>query len=83
MMDSVVQEFFCSQCRGYFRVTLNMALNLRIIVQCPKCGRQHERTIEDGQIKDVAKNHEITDVLLSVPSSWSERPVFPLLRRVN
>jgi len=50
MSDRIYQEFYCNDCQGYFGVKLNMALNIDVVVVCPKCGREHPRTIENGNI---------------------------------
>ncbi len=61
-----------------------MALNAIVKVECPKCGRQHERAIENGQIKDVAKYDKTTIVVVSMPSTYSKTAVLgrskPLMR---
>lgn len=71
----VVQEFYCSGCDGYFRVTLDMAVNLRVLMECPKCNRQHERDISGGQIKDCSKYNKTTTIVVSMPSTYSKTPV--------
>ncbi len=60
-MNKIWQEFYCQGCGGYFRVKLNMSLNLFVKVVCPgprdaPCGRQHQRVIENGEIKERFAN---------------------------
>jgi hypothetical protein len=78
-MTRVYQEFYCNDCRGYFRVKLNMGLNIKVKMQCPECGRQHPRWIENGLIKDNYSRtmagkpeHEV----LVPKSAYSKQPKF-------
>ena len=50
MDNKLWQEFFCNDCDGHFRVKLNMALNIRVEMVCPNCGRKHPRALKDGRI---------------------------------
>ena len=43
-------EFYCNDCDGWILVNLNEDLRGDIIVQCPKCGRRHPRTLVDGEL---------------------------------
>ena len=49
-MAKIWQEFYCNDCSGYFRVKLDMALNIKIKMCCPNCGHPHPRATKDGQI---------------------------------
>jgi hypothetical protein len=71
----VVQEFYCNKCNGYFRVTLNMALNIRVLLECPECHRQHERDIKDGVIREVSKEFKTKDIVIATRSTYSKTPV--------
>ncbi len=71
----VVQEFYCSGCNGYFRVTLNMELDIRVLMECPQCQRRHERHIENGVIKDRFKESKTTLVVIPMPSTYSKTAV--------
>ncbi len=71
----IVQEFYCHGCDGYFRVTLNMSLDIRVLMECPKCQRQHERHITNGVIKDCSKNRTTTVVVIPMPSTYSKTAV--------
>lgn len=44
------QEFYCGECKGYFRVKLNTAINMAVEMVCPNCGHEHHRYIKDGVI---------------------------------
>ena len=75
----IVQEFYCSgnpgsACPGYFRVTLNLAINARVLIECPQCKRQHERDIHNGQIQDCTKQQQTTIIITAMPSTWSKTP---------
>ena len=43
-------EFHCNDCDGYFRVNLNLAVEGDFLVVCPKCGREHPRSIKAGKV---------------------------------
>lgn len=49
----IIEEFYCSSCRKYFDVKLNMALNGNHRVHCPNCGHIHYRVIQDGKITNT------------------------------
>jgi hypothetical protein len=60
-LSRVYQEFYCNDCDGYFGVKLNMAINVKALICCPNCGRQHPRCIINGEIHsygDVPGNRE-------------------------
>jgi hypothetical protein len=44
-------EFECNDCRGFFFVNLNLWLEGDFRFVCPQCGREHPRTVKDGQLK--------------------------------
>ncbi len=78
-MNRMLQEFFCSGCKGFIRVNLNLALR-QIIVVCPKCDRKHTRYVTDGRITDqyVAKQHNIgareVEEIMPTRAAWSDTP---------
>ena len=41
MNDRILQEFYCNDCDGFFLANLCIALNVRVEVVCPNCGRKH------------------------------------------
>lgn len=58
-------EIYCSHCPfddvskkagGYFIVNLEMNRRGQFLFVCPNCGREHARTIRDGQMK--SNDHE-------------------------
>ena len=71
------QEFYCTTsgggCGGYILVKINMSLNRRVEIICPKCKHSHRRNIingllqEDGRFSGEAKE-EITPTL----AAWSK-----------
>lgn len=71
MDDKIWQEFFCNDCNGHFRVKINMALNTRVNVVCPNCGRKHPRLIKDGRIEDSGYG-EPTENIHTTKSSYSK-----------
>ena len=43
-------EFHCNDCNGYFRVNLNLAIEGDFLLVCPKCGREHPRSVRAGRM---------------------------------
>ena len=78
-MPRVTQEFYCNDCQGYFRAKLNMAINMKVLVCCPNCCRQHPRWIENGEIKDNysrTMSGNPTDEIIIPMSAYSKKPKF-------
>lgn len=71
-MEKVTQEFYCNKCQGYFRCRLNMAINIRVVVVCPNCGRKHERGIKNGQIVEFSKTGEYVEEICPPKSAYSK-----------
>jgi hypothetical protein len=67
--NKVWQEFYCNDCVGYFRVKLNLAINARVEMVCPNCGRKHPRVIKDGVIYE---HHAGLG-----PNAWTEEIIVP------
>lgn len=76
MNDKVWQEFYCGECSGYFRVKLNMALNLGVEMVCPKCKHKHHRFIKGGVIYENGRNeNEAKEEICPPLSSYSKEPL--------
>lgn len=50
-------EFYCSECRGWFIVHLNVAIRGDYIIVCPNCNHEHPRIIRNGEMLEEA-THE-------------------------
>ena len=46
------QELHCHNCDQYVQFNLDLELNGKHILKCPKCGHKHYRYIHDGEISD-------------------------------
>ncbi len=78
----VVQEFYCHHCDGYFRASLNMALNLEVMLKCPNCGEKHDRCIKDGKILErQSRNGNPVNELIVMPSTYSKTAVLGRSKR--
>jgi len=75
MENSVYQEFFCNDCPngGYIMIELDMAINQSIELTCPKCGRKHPRTIENGQIFEKYGSSAVQEIIPTM-AAWSAKP---------
>jgi len=53
-------EFYCTECKKYFDVKLNMSLNGNYRIHCPMCEHIHFRKLLNGEITDsrFPENHE-------------------------
>ena len=71
MDEKIWQEFYCNDCAGYFRVKLNVALNIRVEMVCPNCGRKHPRSIKNGLIVE-AGHDAICEEILVPKSAYSK-----------
>lgn len=79
-MASIMQEFYCHECVGYFRVKLNIERDYGVEICCPSCGHLHHRVIEDGVIKENGtklKRHDNTpkEQIYPMKSSYSKEPI--------
>ena len=63
-MATVKHEFYCTECRKYFDVKLNMALNGNYRIHCPNCAHVHYRAIEDGKITEQRFPHNASKILI-------------------
>lgn len=47
-------EFYCTECKKYFDITMNMSLNGWFRIHCPNvsCGHIHYRKVNDGKITE-------------------------------
>lgn len=69
------QEFYCNNCDGWFRVRLNMALNMSVKMICPNCQHEHHRHIDNGQIKDNGHSTTIKEEICPPKSAYSKEPL--------
>jgi hypothetical protein len=72
------QEFYCGECKGYFMVTLNIALNHEVEVVCPgpNCGHEHRRCVVDGQILENGRfSSNSKEKLRPSSASYSKEPL--------
>ena len=75
------QEFFCGECTGYFRVRLNMALNMGVEMVCPKCNHKHHRFIKNGVIFENGRDSNSAKEEICPPiSAYSKEPFTAKMR---
>ena len=79
MDEKVWQQFYCNDCDGYLRFKLNMALNMRVEVVCPNCGRKHPRSIKNGRIIEAGYD-PIKEEILVPMSAYSKKPLHVRMR---
>lgn len=70
------QEFYCGECKGYFRVKLNMSLTIGVEIICPNCQHAHHRFIKEGQIfENGRESNSIKQEIVSPVSAYSKEPL--------
>lgn len=72
----VTQEFFCSECKVYFLVTLFTGqTDYEAVVVCPGCGHEHQRCIHKGEIHEQGRfQTSVKERILSTKASISKEP---------
>lgn len=76
-MATVLEEVYCHECKGYFRVTLNLALDYVVELICPGpgCGHKHRRCIKDGHIFEQGRdNSAVVEEILPTKAAYSKTP---------
>lgn len=73
----VSQEFYCGECKHYFFIRMNAAVNDVVWIVCPNksCKHEHRRCVVDGHIvEDGRWTHNPTQKIISMPTSLSLTP---------
>ncbi len=50
------QELYCHGCNGYVQFNLDTSLNGNHVLNCPKCGHQHHRYVNNGIIEGAMRS---------------------------
>lgn len=75
------EEFYCGECRGYFMVTLNVAINHEVEVVCPSCGHEHRRCVANGHILERGRHSTpVKEKLRPSIASYSKHPFTEKMR---
>lgn len=83
-MSRISQEFYCSECRGYFLVRLNIHLNHEAEIVCPNCSHEHRRCIVDGQIFEQGRHStDSKEKIRPTKASYSKEPLTTKMRQAN
>lgn len=78
------QEFYCGECKGYFIVRLNVALNHEMVMKCPKCGHEHRRVIKDGVIYESGRfESPVKERVLTTLATYHKQPVTDRMKRAH
>lgn len=51
--NSERQELHCHECQQYVQFDIDVSLNGNHVLECPNCGHEHCRVVEDGIITDI------------------------------
>ena len=70
----ITQEFYCSECKAYFLVTLFVGqTNYEAVIVCPSCGHEHQRCIYNGEINEQGRfKTSVKERILSTKASISK-----------
>jgi hypothetical protein len=70
------QEFYCSECKHYFLITLyNAQTNYEANIICPGCHHEHQRCITNGTIHEQGRfQTKTTERILSTKATLSKTP---------
>ena len=63
-MPKVKHEFYCTECRKYFDIKLNMELDGNYRIHCPNCGHTHYRAVAKGKITEQRFPHNECKILI-------------------
>lgn len=79
------QEFRCNKCPGFFVVRLNTAIQGKVLLVCPKCGRKHQRDVIKGIIVDVGKQSDESKIpeIMVPKAAFSKQAKTKLLENAN
>jgi len=47
------QELWCHECNKYVQFDIDVSLNGNHVIECPECGHEHCRVVENGVITEV------------------------------
>lgn len=47
------QELWCHDCERYVQFDMDLSLNGNHVLECPNCGHEHCRVVENGKITDI------------------------------
>lgn len=65
------QEIYCHECQMYVQFNIDISLNGNHILNCPNCGHEHCRVVENGIITDLRwgrRNNNLPVFMVSVYS---------------
>ena len=83
-MERISQEFYCSECKGYFLVRLNTSLNQGVEIVCPNCGHEHRRCIVDGQIFENGRfKTDVKEKIRPTKTSYSKEPLTTKMKQAG
>ncbi len=81
-MSKIWQEIHCTKsgggCGGFVLVKLNMPLNMRAEIVCPKCKRKHIRHIIDGEVRESGRfdssHGNVVEEICPTIAAWADEP---------
>lgn len=47
------QELYCHDCNQYVQFDVDVSLNGNHAINCPNCGHEHYRVVENGKITEI------------------------------
>lgn len=59
------QELWCHECSSYVQFPIDLSLNGNHVLNCPQCGHEHCRVVENGRITSTrwdSRNRPVYDI---------------------
>jgi hypothetical protein len=86
-MNKVWQEIHCTTsgagCGGYILVKIDVSINKRVTLICPKCKHEHRRAIKNGQVVEEGRHAgESQEELCPTIAAWSKTPRTKCMEKV-
>jgi hypothetical protein len=83
----VWQEIHCpvsgGGCGGFILVKLDVSINRRVTLICPKCNHEHLRCVVDGLVVEKGRyDGKAQEELCPTIAAWSEHPRTVCMRQV-
>lgn len=79
MIESLFRtDMHCTNCSKNFIAQLDLGLNGNHIIECPYCGHEHCRVVEDGKVTDERWESRMQRVDVSARCVWKadSQPIF-------
>ncbi len=67
------QELWCHDCESYVQFDVDLSLDGNHVLECPKCGHEHCRVVENGRITDIRWDSRNGPTIWASNTQWTIR----------